>query len=94
VATTSPGSPPHRVCARGIARTFQLVRPFAGLLRHRTRRRGSQDATIYCHRLERYVPPDIVECSEFKAVTALSLSEMADIALHPDEFERPEQVRV
>ncbi|MBI3637469.1 MAG: ABC transporter ATP-binding protein [Candidatus Rokubacteria bacterium] len=23
--------PPHRVCARGIARTFQLVRPFAGL---------------------------------------------------------------
>jgi len=22
---------PHRVCARGIARTFQLVRPFAGL---------------------------------------------------------------
>jgi ABC-type branched-subunit amino acid transport system ATPase component len=25
------GLPPHRVCARGIARTFQLVRPFAGL---------------------------------------------------------------
>ena len=25
------GSAPHRVCAAGIARTFQLVRPFAGL---------------------------------------------------------------
>jgi branched-chain amino acid transport system ATP-binding protein len=25
------GLPPHRVCASGIARTFQLVRPFAGL---------------------------------------------------------------
>src|SRR5687767_15291980 len=25
------GLPPHRVCARGVARTFQLVRPFAGL---------------------------------------------------------------
>jgi len=25
------GLPPHRVCAHGVARTFQLVRPFAGL---------------------------------------------------------------
>ena len=25
------GEPPHRVCARGVARTFQLVRPFGGL---------------------------------------------------------------
>ena len=25
------GLPPHRVCAAGVARTFQLVRPFAGL---------------------------------------------------------------
>ena len=25
------GLPPHRLCARGVARTFQLVRPFAGL---------------------------------------------------------------
>src|SRR5574337_903726 len=25
------GRPAHRVCARGVARTFQLVRPFAGL---------------------------------------------------------------
>jgi ABC-type branched-subunit amino acid transport system ATPase component len=25
------GLPPHRVCARGVARTFQLVRPFPGL---------------------------------------------------------------
>ncbi len=48
---------------------------------HLYRRRGSPDASIYCHRLERYVPPDIVECSEFKAVTAPSLSQMAEIAL-------------
>ena len=25
------GLPPHRICAAGVARTFQLVRPFAGL---------------------------------------------------------------
>src|SRR3982751_6691749 len=25
------GRPPHRVCGRGLARTFQLVRPFPGL---------------------------------------------------------------
>ncbi|HEU5322608.1 MAG TPA: ATP-binding cassette domain-containing protein, partial [Methylomirabilota bacterium] len=25
------GLSPHRVCAHGVARTFQLVRPFAGL---------------------------------------------------------------
>ncbi|HWP35007.1 MAG TPA: ABC transporter ATP-binding protein [Thermodesulfobacteriota bacterium] len=25
------GLPPHRICARGVARTFQLVRPFPGL---------------------------------------------------------------
>ena len=25
------GLPPHRVCARGVGRTFQLVRPFVGL---------------------------------------------------------------
>jgi branched-chain amino acid transport system ATP-binding protein len=25
------GLPPHRLCARGVARTFQLVRPFSGL---------------------------------------------------------------
>jgi branched-chain amino acid transport system ATP-binding protein len=25
------GLPPHRLCGRGVARTFQLVRPFAGL---------------------------------------------------------------
>jgi branched-chain amino acid transport system ATP-binding protein len=25
------GLPPHRLCRRGLARTFQLVRPFAGL---------------------------------------------------------------
>jgi hypothetical protein len=51
---------------------------------HIYRRRGSVDAFVYCHRLDRYVPPDIVECSEFRAVTALSLSQMQAIALPID----------
>src|SRR5689334_17349045 len=25
------GLPPHRICARGLARTFQIVQPFGGL---------------------------------------------------------------
>lgn len=35
-------------------------------------------------RLGRYVPPDIVECSEFQAVAALTLSQMREIALPID----------
>jgi len=48
------GLSPHRLCARGVARTFQLVRPFAGLsaldnvrvgcLYGRARRRGGAHA--------------------------------------------------
>jgi branched-chain amino acid transport system ATP-binding protein len=47
------GLPPHRVCAAGVARTFQLVRPFAGLTAlenvlvgalYGGRRRGAPDA--------------------------------------------------
>ena len=30
-APTSPALPPHRLARRGIARTFQIVQPFAGL---------------------------------------------------------------
>ncbi|HWP23485.1 MAG TPA: ABC transporter ATP-binding protein [Candidatus Binatia bacterium] len=29
--TRTNGLPPHRICRRGVARTFQLVRPFLGL---------------------------------------------------------------
>jgi branched-chain amino acid transport system ATP-binding protein len=50
---------PHRVCARGIARTFQLVRPFAGLTALDNvrvgclygRRRGAIDARAEALRL-------------------------------------------
>jgi len=53
------GLSPHRVCARGIARTFQLVRPFAGLSALDNvrvgclygRRRGAGDAETEARRL-------------------------------------------
>jgi len=53
------GLAPHRVCARGIARTFQLVRPFAGLSALDNvrvgclygRRRGAGDAETEARRL-------------------------------------------
>jgi branched-chain amino acid transport system ATP-binding protein len=53
------GLSPHRVCARGIARTFQLVRPFAGLSALDNvrvgclygRRRGTGDAEAEARRL-------------------------------------------
>ncbi len=53
------GLAPHRVCARGIARTFQLVRPFAALSALDNvrvgclygRRRGAEDAEADARRL-------------------------------------------
>ncbi|MBI2490786.1 MAG: hypothetical protein HY616_07690 [Candidatus Rokubacteria bacterium] len=39
---------------------------------------------MYCHELGRYVPPDIVECSQFSPVAALSLHQMQKIALPID----------
>jgi len=53
------GLSPHRVCARGIARTFQLVRPFAALSALDNvrvgclygRRRGAEDAATAARRL-------------------------------------------
>jgi hypothetical protein len=51
---------------------------------HIYRRRDHPDATIYCHELGRYVPPDIVECNQFSAVAALSLHQMQKIALPID----------
>ncbi len=53
------GLAPHRVCARGIARTFQLVRPFAALSALDNvrvgclygRRRGAEDAEAAARRL-------------------------------------------
>jgi len=51
---------------------------------HLLRRRGVQDVWVYCHELGKAVPPDIVECSQFSAVAALSLHEMQRIALPID----------
>ncbi len=51
---------------------------------HLYRRPGSPDASVYCHRLDRDVPPDIVECSEFEGVAALTLGQMRAIALPID----------
>jgi hypothetical protein len=47
---------------------------------HLYRRRGRPDASVYCHRLDRDVPPDIVECREFEGVAALTLDQMREIA--------------
>jgi hypothetical protein len=47
---------------------------------HLYRRRDKLDLTVYCHELSRYVPPDVVECSQFDAVAALSLRQMQEIA--------------
>ena len=35
---------------------------------HLYRRRDQLDPAVYCHELGKYVPPDIVECSQFSAV--------------------------
>ena len=51
---------------------------------HLYRRRDQLDPAVYCHELGKYVPPDIVECSQFSAVAALSLHQMQKIALPID----------
>jgi hypothetical protein len=51
---------------------------------HLYRRQDSADLAVYCHELARYVPPDIVECSQFTAVAAPTLHEMQRIALSID----------
>jgi hypothetical protein len=51
---------------------------------HLYRRRNKLDPAVYCYELGKYVPPDIVECSQFSAVAALSLHQMKEIALPID----------
>ena len=51
---------------------------------HLYRRRDSAEPSVYCHELLKYVPPDIVECSQFTAVAAPTLHEMQRIALPID----------
>jgi hypothetical protein len=51
---------------------------------HLYRRRGSRDVAVYCRSLHVQVPSDIAECSTFRAATALTLSDMMDLALPID----------
>jgi hypothetical protein len=51
---------------------------------HVYRRQGHEHAAVYCHSVGHYVPPDIVECSEFQAVAGLNLRQMQEIALPID----------
>ena len=51
---------------------------------HLYRRREQLDPAVYCHELGKYVPPDIVECSQFSAVGALSVHQMQQIAVPID----------
>jgi hypothetical protein len=51
---------------------------------HVYRRRDNPDPHVYCHELGKRVPPDVVECSQFSAVAALSLHQMQKIALSID----------
>jgi hypothetical protein len=75
------------------ARTYQDHRLGAGSLcdrcahGHIYRRRGARDVAVYCRSLHVQVPPDIAECSAFRAATALTLSDMMDLALRIDPRE-------
>ncbi len=51
------------------------------------RRKGKLIVTVYCHAMNREVPPDIVECSEFKDVKAMDMDTMQRLALPVDPRE-------
>lgn len=51
---------------------------------HLYRRRNQAEPAVYCHELGKYVPPDIVECSQFTGIAAMSLHEMQRLALPID----------
>jgi hypothetical protein len=51
---------------------------------HIYRRLAAPEPTVHCRTLDRPVPPDIVECSQFSAVASLSLHQMQQIALRID----------
>ena len=75
------------------ARTFQDRRLGAGSLcdrcdhGHIYRRRGARDVSVYCRGLRAQVPPDIAECSAYRAATALTPGDMMDLALTIDPRE-------
>ena len=76
---------PHAVAEPSRDRRLGGVRLCAGCKHsHVHRRRSSPDPSVYCHELGKYVPPDIVECSQFSPVAALSLHQMQKIALPID----------
>ena len=76
---------PYSVVEPQPERRFDGVSLCAGCKHaHLYRRRDKIDPVVFCHELSRYVPMDIVECSQFSAVAALSLHQMQQIALPVD----------
>ncbi len=79
------------LCAAG--RTYHDRRLGAGSLCDRCehgriyRRRDAPDVAVYCRSLPTRVPPDIAECSAYRAATALTLGDMMDMALTIDPRE-------
>ena len=86
------GLAPHRVCARGIARTFQLVRPFAALTALDNvrvgclygRRRGPASPAAEARRLLA-----LVGLEERAATPAAALTLMGCPASQPDAMVTP-----
>ena len=45
-----------------------------------TRRRSQNNRVVYCGQITEIVPEDIVECSDYRSHTSLSLEQMAGLA--------------
>lgn len=48
------------------------------------RRRAKLDVVTWCHSLERVVPSDIAECTNYEAKNTISIHQMVDMALDVD----------
>lgn len=64
--------------------SFSPARVGGCKLAHVYRRHDKLDRAVHCHELGKYVPADIVECSQFSAVATLSLHRMQKIGLPID----------
>lgn len=54
---------------------------------HVFRRAGKLDVQVYCHAIDKAVPSDIAECSDFARQNEMTLSEMERLALRIDARE-------
>lgn len=45
------------------------------------RRRGKLEVLVFCHAINRRVPPDIVECNGFEDVKKMDLDDMTRLAV-------------